>query len=58
MTERDLNNVKAFERNKGREEGRAEEKNETARKLYALGVDADTISKATGLSESEIKNLN
>ena len=66
MTERDLNNVKAFERNKGREEGRAEgeakgraeEKNETARKLYALGVDIDTISKATGLSESEIRNLN
>ncbi|MDR1923016.1 MAG: hypothetical protein LBQ66_01480, partial [Planctomycetaceae bacterium] len=43
---------------KGRAEGRAEGKIETARNLKRLGVDNETISKATGLSVLEIDRLN
>ena len=43
--------------NSGREEGRAEEKLENARKLKALGVDAAIICKATGLSPEEVEAL-
>jgi predicted transposase/invertase (TIGR01784 family) len=38
---------------RGREEGKAE----TARNLLTLGVDVDTIAKATGLSQEEIEKL-
>ncbi|NNM66710.1 MAG: Rpn family recombination-promoting nuclease/putative transposase [Spirochaetales bacterium] len=41
----------------GRQEGRQEEKLETARRLKELGISADLISKATGLSEAEIEKL-
>ena len=41
----------------GRAEGRAEEKIETARNLMQLGVDIETISKATELPVEAIKNL-
>ena len=44
-------------REEGRAEGRAEEKIETARNFKQLGVDLETIAKATGLSVEEIKNL-
>ena len=41
----------------GREEGREEGKLEIARNLKALGVDIDTIMKATGLSGEEVQAL-
>ncbi|MDR1962589.1 MAG: hypothetical protein LBQ50_02285, partial [Planctomycetaceae bacterium] len=41
----------------GLAEGKAEGKIETARNLKRLGVDQETISKATGLSVSEIDRL-
>lgn len=43
----------AVGRTKGREEGKVE----TARNLLALGVDIETISKATGLDAGEIEAL-
>jgi predicted transposase/invertase (TIGR01784 family) len=42
---------------KGRTEGRAEGKAETARNLKALGVSSDLIIKSTGLSPEEIAGL-
>ena len=44
-------------RAEGREEGRAEEKLMTAKNLKTLGVDLETISKATGLTEEEMNSL-
>ncbi len=41
----------------GMEEGRNEEKTQTARRLKAAGVSIDIIIKATGLSEEELKKL-
>lgn len=46
---------------KGREEGRVEGREkgvkETARNLLAMGIDVDTIRRATGLSTEEISSL-
>lgn len=42
---------------KGRAEGRAEEKKDVARNLKALNIDTSTIISATGLTEEEIKEL-
>ena len=44
-------------RAEGREEGREEAKMETAMKFKQLGVDVETIAKATGLSKDVIENL-
>ena len=41
----------------GLEKGREEEKRTTARNLKNLGVDNETIMKATGLSEEEVESL-
>ena len=41
----------------GRAEGRAEGKADTAHNLKLLGVDVETIAKATGLTEEEISAL-
>ena len=41
----------------GREEGREEAKMETAKKFKQLGVDVETIAKATGMSKDVIENL-
>ena len=41
----------------GRAEGRAEEKNEIARNMKAMGISTGMISKATGLPEEEIERL-
>ncbi|MDR1962764.1 MAG: Rpn family recombination-promoting nuclease/putative transposase, partial [Planctomycetaceae bacterium] len=54
---RDNNNVLETARQEGLEEGEAKGKIETARNLKRLGVDQETISKATGLSVSEIERL-
>jgi len=42
---------------KGIAEGKAEGKSEAARNLKALGVDIDTIVKATGLDRSVVEAL-
>ena len=44
-------------RKEGREEGRREEKISLAQNLKAMGVDSETIAKATGLSKEEIISL-
>ena len=44
-------------REEGRAEGRAEEKNDIARTMKAMGMSAEMISKATGLSEEDIERL-
>ena len=41
----------------GIKEGKRREKEETAKKLLELDVEIETIKKATGLSEEEIKKL-
>jgi len=65
----DFSNVLSTAERKGRAEGRAEgeaigiakgerdEKLRNAKNLKALGVDVETISKATGLTKEEIENL-
>ena len=42
---------------KGREEGREEEKIKIARNLLESGLPFDLVIKTTGLSEEEVKNL-
>ena len=42
---------------KGREEGRKEEKIEIARNMKLSGIDTNTIAKITNLSEDEIDKL-
>ena len=42
---------------RGRAEGREEAKMATAKNLKQLGVDVETIAKATGLSKDVIENL-
>ena len=44
-------------RAEGRAEGREEEKNDIARTMKAMGMSAEMISKATGLSEEDIERL-
>lgn len=44
-------------REEGREEGRKEEKMSVAQKLKAMGLDANSIAKATGLSPDELASL-
>jgi len=43
--------------NKGRAEGRAEEKLENARNLKANGVSIELIAKSLGLTEEEVEKL-
>ena len=58
---RDQLAVMEFERNKGlaegRAEGRAEEKENVARNLKRMGMDVETIAKATGLDPDVIESL-
>ena len=68
-TERDIRNQWNFAMEKataeglekglaqGREEGREEERASAARNFKALGVSAEIISKATGLSQEQIDAL-
>lgn len=44
-------------RKEGREEGRKEERVNMARKMLAMGMDKQTITKVTGLSEDELDKL-
>ena len=44
-------------RKEGREEGQKEERVNMARKMLAMGMDKQTITKVTGLSEDELDKL-
>jgi len=44
-------------RKEGMEKGRNNEKRETAKKMFELGIDIDKIMKATGLEKETIKKL-
>ena len=52
----EANTLKKYEQ-KGREEGKAEERIEIAKNLLKTGVTINIISSATGLTEEQIKNL-
>ena len=54
---RDWQNTIATARNRSHAEGRMEEKMENARNFRKLGVSAEIISEATGLSLEEINRL-
>ena len=53
----DFSNVLSTAERKGRAEGERDEKLRSAKNLKALGVDVETISKATGLTKEEIEGL-
>jgi predicted transposase/invertase (TIGR01784 family) len=57
MWRRDLQAVADDARQEGREEGRGEEKLETARRLKSMGLSAEQIAAATGLSLRDIEAL-
>ncbi len=42
---------------KGKAEGRAEGKEETARNLFAMGMDDAFVSQATGLDSKTVKKM-
>lgn len=56
-TYRDMKNFLDTAEAKGRAEGIAEGIAKVARKLLAMGMTADYIADATGLSKKEIKNI-
>lgn len=56
-TERDIQNQIEFAHDKGVAEGLAKSRAETASRLKELGVDISIISKATGMSTSEVAAL-
>ena len=65
-TERDIRNQIVYARDMGREEGilegeargKAKGKAETALAMLANGLDIALVSKCTGLSEQQIRELN
>ena len=56
-TYRDLKNSLDTAEEKGREEGRVEEKIAIARNLKSMGMSISDISKATGLQEEDIVSI-
>ena len=56
-TERDIRNQIQFAADKGREEGREEERKLMASKLKAMGVGIDVIIESSGLTREEIEML-
>ena len=56
-TYRDLKNSHDTAEEKGRNEGRAEEKLDIARKMKSKGFTVSDISEMTGLSEEEIEAI-
>ena len=53
----DFSNVLSTAERKGRAEGERDEKLRNAKNLKTLGVEVETISKATGLTKEEIESL-
>ena len=56
-TERDIRNQIQFAADKGREEGREEERKLMASKLKAMGVGIDVIIESSGLTREEVEKL-
>ena len=57
-TERDTYNQIEYAREKGRKEGRGEERLKIAMNLIRLGASCAIITQATGLSAEEVSRLN
>lgn len=57
LTEYDEEKVMNMFREEGREEGRLEERRRTARELRDNNVAMDVITKCTGLTEDEVREL-
>ena len=57
ITERDYYNIINTAKNDGRAEGEAKGRIEIAKSLKQLGVPAETIMQATGMSEQELLEL-
>lgn len=61
ITERDqiniINTARKEGMEKGIEKGRSEERTNIAKAMKSMGMDAETIIKATGLSETEVAEL-
>ncbi|MDR2181566.1 MAG: hypothetical protein LBN92_02690, partial [Treponema sp.] len=57
MFRMDMEHDRAVNRNEGRTEGRSERSQEIAQNLLRMGVPADTVANATGLSRAEIEKL-
>ena len=61
-TERDTYNQIEYARESGREEGREEGAKQNscdiAKRMFEKGIDIETISELTGLTEKEISELN
>ena len=53
----EINTARRIGHEEGLAEGREEAKMATAKNLKQLGVDVETIAKATGLSRDIIENL-
>ena len=53
-----INDVKYYAKEEGLDEGIAENKKETAKKMLEKGISIQDISEITGLSLSEIQALN
>ena len=53
----EINTARRIGHEEGLAEGREEAKMKTAKNLKQLGVDMETIAKATGLSKDVIENL-
>ena len=54
---RDYNEGMLESHERGRKEGKEEEAFNIAKKLLAMGLDLDTISKGTGLTVEQIQKL-
>ena len=57
-TERDTYNQIEYARESGREEGAKQNSCDIAKKMLEKGIDIETISGLTGLTEKEISKLN
>ncbi len=57
-TERDTYNQIEYARETGREEGAKQNSCDIATKMLEKGIDIETISELTGLTEKEISKLN
>ena len=57
ITERDYQNIIDTAAEDGRSEGKAEERILIAKAMIAKGMDRNTISEITGLSDEELESL-
>ena len=57
-TEFDIRTEKIMAREEGKAEGKAEEQRRIASALKSMGMPAEDIAKATGLSLAEVSNIN